>query len=93
MPQNNSKAFRFAPAETGEKRLELGFEGDQTVIRLSSWVEGLGWCGEKTMRIDPEMLDEVHRMLGAARVRLRQQKLSGEEAASPSKVLNFPLAS
>lgn len=91
MSQNSGKAFKFAPAENGEKRVELGFDGDNTILHLSSWVDGLGWCGEKTMQIEPDMLDELHRMIGAARVRLRQQRLDANEEASPSKVLNFPL--
>ena len=88
MAQNNSKALKFTPVESGEKRVELSFEGDLTVLKLSSWVEGLGWCGEKTMHIEADMLDEMHRMIGAARVRLRQQR--SDANVITSKVLNFP---
>ena len=78
------------PVENGEKRLELSLEDNKTVLKLSSWVNGLGWCGQKTMEIDDEMLEEMHRLLGAARVRVR----SRQEGPEPEmrKVLRFPTA-
>ena len=78
------------PVENGEKRLELSLEDDKTVIKLSSWVNGLGWCGQKTMEIDDEMLEEMHRLIGAARVRVR----SRQERQEPEmrKVIKFPSA-
>lgn len=79
--------MKFAPAEAGEKRLDLSIDGDQAAIKLSSWVEGLGWCGEKTMRVDADMLDEMHRLIASARVRMRQR---GSVENAPSKVLQFP---
>ena len=87
----NSKATKFAPVENGEKRIELSIEADQTVIRLSSWVDGLGWCGQKTMHVDAELLDEMHRMIGAARVRLRHRQRENETTIVPQKVLDFPV--
>ena len=93
MPQTNTKAINFAPVENGEKRVELNLDGDRTVIRLSSWVDGLGWCGEKTMQIDADMLEELHGMLGAARVRIRRNRAdNAKDGAIPHKVLNFPSA-
>lgn len=89
----NSKAIKFAPAENGEKRIELALDGDQTVIRLSSWVDGLGWCGQKTMSVNAELLDEMHRMIGAARVRLRHRQRENETAINTQKVLDFPVIS
>lgn len=92
MPQSSNAAYNFAPAENGEKRVELSIDGDRTVIRLSSWVDGLGWCGEKTMYVDPDLLDDMHRMLGAARIRLREQRLDENEGPrAESKVLKFPI--
>ena len=88
----NNKALKFAPVETGEKRIELCLEGDETVIKLASWVDGLGWCGEKTMRIDADMLDEVHRLLGAARTRMRGRQEENEVVAPlTQKVVKFPV--
>lgn len=90
---NTQKAAKFAPAEAGEKRVDLSIEGDLTSIKLSSWVDGLGWCGEKTMSVEPEMLDMLHRMIGAARVRLRNQREVAVSEESVHKVLDFPITS
>ena len=88
----NNKALKFAPAENGEKRLELSLDGDQTVIRLSTWVEGLGWCGQKTMEVDADMLEEMHRLIGAARVRVRSRRAEKDPDGAPTqKVLSFPV--
>lgn len=90
----NNTATKFVPAENGEKRIELALEGDQTIIKLSSWVDGLGWCGQKTMQVDADMLDEMHRMIGAARVRLRSQRMNEcEVPVAMHKVLSFPVTS
>jgi hypothetical protein len=90
----NNKALKFAPVETGEKRIELSLEGDETVIKLASWVDGLGWCGEKTIRVEADMLDEMHRLIGAARIRVRSRQAENDPAAPVTqKVLNFPVIS
>ncbi|MGD9563743.1 MAG: hypothetical protein AB7F88_16520 [Pyrinomonadaceae bacterium] len=90
----NKPAISFAPAENTDKRLKIELDGGEAVLKLSSWVEGLGWCGEKTMRIGPELLDEMHRMTGAARVRLRQQRVDGDGPPTASaRVLRFPFDS
>ncbi len=74
-----------------EKRLDLAIDGETTMIKLSSWVEGLGWCGEKTLSIEPEMVDELHRMLAAARVKLRTKRSEGDAVSVPGEnVLRFP---
>jgi hypothetical protein len=86
LPQVNNTAFKFAPVENGEKRIELSIDDDRTILKLSSWVEGLGWCGQKTMEIDADLLDDMHRMLAAARVRIRRDPGS----AGSNKVLSFP---
>ena len=90
MPQTSNTAFKFAPVEHGEKRVDLNIDGHEAVISLSSWVEGLGWCGEKTMRLQADMLDEIHRVIGAARIRLRQKRLEAGEEVVDGKVLTFP---
>ena len=94
LPQVSNKALKFAPVETGEKRVELSLDGDRTVIKMSTWVDGLGWCGQKTMEIELEMLDEMHRLIGAARVRVRSRTQENENSEPVTqKVLNFPVLS
>ena len=88
---NTQKAVRFAPAQAGEKRIDLSIEGDTTSIKLSSWVDGLGWCGEKTLSLEPEMLDVMQKLIGAARVRLRHRREAESETETARKVLDFPV--
>jgi hypothetical protein len=92
MPSSNTqKSTKFAPAAADEKRFDVAINGDLTSIKLSSWVDGLGWCGQKTIEVEPEMLDVLHKMIGAARLRLRHQReMEGcEEIAG--KILDFPV--
>lgn len=78
------------PIEVGEKRIEMSLDGDDAVIKLSSWVNGLGWCGQKTLQVDAEMLDDLHRMIGVARVRMRSRRVENGEVVSGQKILAFP---
>ena len=88
---NTQKDAKFAPAEAGEKRIDLSIEGNMTSIKLSSWIDGLGWCVEKTLAVKPEMLDVLHKMIGAARVRIRNQREMVGNEESSLKVLDFPI--
>lgn len=84
-------AFNFAPAVSGEKRLEVGFENGETVIRMSTYVEGLGWSTQKTLSLDEAGLDDLHRIVTAARTKVKQAGAATKEAApQDSNVLKFP---
>jgi hypothetical protein len=83
-----SSAVKFLPIVRDEKKVEVTLQEDQAVIRLSTWAEDLGWCGQKTMSLDAEMLDDLHRVISAARIRLNRQKTENQEA--PARVIEFP---
>ena len=91
--QSNT-AVNFLPIFTDEKKVEVSLQDDQAVIKLSTWTDGLGWCGQKTMSLDAEMLDELHRVIAAARIRLTRQKSENQEEAggepTTARVLEFP---
>ena len=62
-------AFNFAPAVSGEKRLDVGFENGETVIRMSTYVEGLGWSTQKTLSLDEAALrGTIDRLLEGVQV-------------------------
>ena len=63
-------ALKFQPITSGEQRVDVRTEGDCVVIELSTWESGLGWCLQKTMRLDPSMAGDLGHMLGAARLRM-----------------------
>lgn len=83
-------AVQFLPIFSDEKKVEVSLNEDQTVIKLSTWTEGLGWCGQKTLSLDAEMLDELHRVISAARVKLNKRKSENQEEIVSTKVLQFP---
>ncbi|HEY8559874.1 MAG TPA: hypothetical protein VIL74_05695 [Pyrinomonadaceae bacterium] len=92
--QSNS-AVNFLPIFSDEKKVEVSLQDNQAVIKLSTWTEGLGWCGQKTMSFDAAMLDELHRVISAARIRLNREKSENQaetedSAATAAKVLEFP---
>lgn len=87
---NNSRAYKLAPAVTDDRKIEVSLEDKETVIRLYDWVEGLGWSTQKTLRLDPEMLDDLHKLVSAARLRIKREAAEKVEPAVTSKVLDFP---
>lgn len=83
---NTQQAKRFAPMVNDEQRLDVTIKGEKTVVKLSVWVDGLGWSCQKTMELEPALVEDLHRALAAARVRTtRETILDGQ-----SKVIPFP---
>lgn len=87
---NSSGAYKLIPAVTDDKKVDVSIENGEAVVRLSDWVEGLGWSTQKTMRLNEEMLDDLHRMLSAARLRMKRANIENGTDAVASKVLEFP---
>ncbi len=88
---SQNKAVNLAPAVSSGRRVALTIEEGSAIVQLSKWVDGLGWCGEKTMRLDPELLDNMHLLIAAARIRLREQRNANDNFPDrPRKILDFP---
>lgn len=83
-------AVKILPVVSDEKKIEVSLKDDQAVIKLSTWTEDLGWCGQKTMSLDAEMLDDLHRAITAVRLKLKRQKAENQERIEQVKVLQFP---
>jgi hypothetical protein len=88
----SNTAVNFLPIFSDEKKVEVSLEEDQAILKLSTWTQDLGWCGQKTMSLDAEMLDELHRVIAAARIRLSRQKSENGEEVETARVLEFPRA-
>ncbi|MGI9054749.1 MAG: hypothetical protein ACR2F2_02980 [Pyrinomonadaceae bacterium] len=86
--QSNT-AVKFLPIYNDEKKVEVSLEQDQAVIKLSTWVKDLGWCSQKTISLDAEMLDDLHRVIASARYRLNNKNNETEKQNS-TNVLAFP---
>lgn len=85
----SKKALRFQPIVSGEKKLSLELEGDDAVLCLATWEEGLGWCTQKTIKFDSDVLEELHGLISAARIRSAAKHSTGRHKKS-GKLLNFP---
>jgi hypothetical protein len=83
-------AVKFSPIFSDEKKVEVTLQEDQAVIKLSTWSEDLGWLGQKTLSLDAEMLDDLHRVITAARLKLNKQKSEDQTETNFAKVLQFP---
>lgn len=73
-----------------EVSIESGGDGEQVVLRYSTWTEGLGWCSQKTIRLDGEHLDDIHRALTVARHRIKRHRAEAGETPEAGKVIQMP---
>jgi len=74
-----------------EVSIESGADGDEVVLRYLTWTEGLGWCGQKTIRLDEGHLDELHRTLMVARQRINRRKAEAGQPAETARVIQMPV--
>jgi predicted DCC family thiol-disulfide oxidoreductase YuxK len=83
-------AVKFLPIVSDEKKIDVSLKNDQTVIKLSTWTEDLGWLCQKTLSLDAEMLDDLHRVIATARYKINKRRAEQGELNKSSKVLEFP---
>ena len=80
-------AKKLAPVFGNDQKIDVAVEDGRAVIKLSTWVEGLGWSCQKTMDLDGGLVEDLHRSLAAARCRISETDDSRE---TDCKVINFP---
>ena len=73
-----------------EVLIESGNEGDEVVLRYSTWTDGLGWCSQKTIRLDGEHLDDLHRALTVARHRINRHRADAGQPMETAKIIQLP---
>jgi hypothetical protein len=73
-----------------EVSIESGVDGEQVVLRYLTWTDGLGWCGQKTIWLDSEHLDDLHRALTVARHRVNRRRAEAGHVSEPAKVIQLP---
>ncbi len=83
-------ATKLLPVISDEKKLEVYLDNDQAIIKLSTWTDDLGWCCQKTLSLDAEMLDDLHRVIASARYKLKSQNPEVSAAQTSANVLKFP---
>ncbi len=83
------------PSSLEDQRVEVlletcqGAEQQRVVLRYSTWTEGLGWCTQKTIWLEGDQLDEVHRALTVARHRINHLAENGLRK-EPAAVIQLP---
>jgi predicted DCC family thiol-disulfide oxidoreductase YuxK len=83
-------ATKFLPIVSDEKKIEVSLTDNQAIIKLSTWTEDLGWCCQKTLALDAEMLDDLHRVIASARYKMNSRKNETLQEEKMANVLSFP---
>lgn len=90
----NNATVQSHPLPCEERKIEVAVEPcgdtDAVVLRYSTWTDGLGWCDQKTIRIDSSELEELHRALLVARHRIRRKRAEACELYESAKVIQLP---
>ena len=77
-----------------QQKVEVSFEqledGASVALRYLTWTDGLGWCCQKTIRVEEEQLDELHRAITVARHRARRKRAEAGETSAPAQVIQLP---
>ena len=93
MESKSAAAQPLRPARENRK-IEVAFEQrdgvEYVALRYLTWTEGLGWCCQKTIRVDGEQLDELQRAVTVARHRYLRRRAEAGEAQAPAQVIQLP---
>ncbi len=94
MQSSNHSAVHTVSSSQSNQKIELAFEqhdgAERVAIRYLTWTDGLGWCGQKTIRLDVDQLDDLHHALTAARHRIKRHHAEPSEITEAAKVIQFP---
>jgi hypothetical protein len=91
---NQTATVQILDSPRDDERVEVLLEEDggqeRVVLKYSTWVDGLGWCVQKTLRLDSAHLDDLHRALTVARHRIKRKRAEAGEALQPATVIQLP---
>jgi hypothetical protein len=94
MQTNNTAVVQVLPSAREDQRVEVVLEQrggeDVVALRHSVWTEGLGWCAQKTIRLDADQLDELHRAVTVARHRVNRRRGEAGQASRTAQVIQLP---
>lgn len=81
------------PIENDNQKIEVQLDSEnQVLLRLSTWAEGLGWCQQKTLSFDADVLDDLQRALIVARNKINRQRADSGEEIQSAKIIRMPFA-
>ncbi len=91
---NNAVTVEVLESARPDQRVEVVLEhhegADCVALKYMTWTEGLGWCGQKTIRLGGDQLDDLHRALTVARHRLTRQRAEAGEHVEMALVIRLP---
>ncbi|MBA3240849.1 MAG: hypothetical protein H0T60_06440 [Acidobacteria bacterium] len=94
MQSNKTASVQVIPSAREDQRVEVVLEQrggeDLVALRYSTWTEGLGWCCQKTLRLDGEQLDDLHRALTVARQRINRRRVDEGQTVRTTRVVRLP---
>lgn len=94
MQGNHTATVQILDSPYDDEKVEVLLEEDEgdarVVLRYSTWVEGLGWCGQKTISLDSSHLDDLHRALTVARHRIKRKRAEAGQPSQPATVIQLP---
>ncbi len=94
MPSNQTATVQILPSPSDDQRIEVLIEQHEATpriaLRYSTWTDGLGWCCQKTIRLDSEQLDDLHHALAVARQRINRQRANDGQFAGAGQVIQLP---
>lgn len=63
---------------------------DCVALKYLTWTEGLGWCCQKTIRVESQQLDDLHRAITVARHRVIRRRAEAGDVSQPAQVIQLP---
>ncbi|HEX8633110.1 MAG TPA: hypothetical protein VF703_03050 [Pyrinomonadaceae bacterium] len=92
MKSSNRAAAHVLPSAREDQQVEVMLEEGTGVValRLSTWTDGLGWCTQKTIRLDGEQLDDLHHAISVARHRLNRRRVEDGQFTPAAQVIRLP---
>ena len=94
MNSSNRAAAYIIASGREEQQVEVIIEDCEgasgVALRLSTWTEGLGWCCQKTIRLDGEQLDDLHHAISVARRRLNRQRVEDGLFRPAAQLIQLP---
>ena len=94
MQSNSTVAANVFRSASQNQKVEVVVEkredDDYVALKYSTWTEGLGWCCQKTIRVESEQLDDLHRAITVARHRVMRRRAEAGEVSQPAQVIQLP---
>ncbi|HEX5706820.1 MAG TPA: hypothetical protein VFX96_05975 [Pyrinomonadaceae bacterium] len=94
MQTGNNALAHVLQSSRADQKVELSLEGrdgeEMVALRYSTWTEGLGWSCQKTIRLDAEQLDELHRAVTVARHRINRRRADAGQPVQSAQVIQLP---